>query len=95
MLPWLREALDCLEVPTGGGGIVIAGGGWSGAILGGGMFGEKGRVKLAQRYGGGEPPIHSHNRDLFMGGATPHNMCVPPSEKLDYMGGDPPDNIFR
>jgi hypothetical protein len=39
MLPWLREALDCLEVPTGGGGIVIAGGGWSGAILGGGMLG--------------------------------------------------------
>ena len=55
------------------------------------MVGEKGQVKLGQRYGGEvNPPIDSHKRDLFMGGATPHNMCVPPSEKLDSMGGDPP-----
>ena len=58
------------------------------------MVGEKGQVKLGQRYGGDEPPIDSHKRDLFMGGATPHNMCVPPCEKLDSMGGDPPHNTF-
>ena len=45
-------------------------------------------------WGGVNPPIHSHNRDLVMGGATPHNMCVPPSEKLDSMGGDPPITSF-
>ena len=58
------------------------------------MVGEKGQVKLGQRYGGGEPPHTQSQSRLVYGGCHPHNMCVPPCEKLDSMAGDPPITSF-